>query len=297
MSPEAWSIKSILEWSIRFLQKKDTDVSRLDLELLLGHVCGLKRIELYTNYDLPLKEHEHKAFGQLFRRRLNGEPVAYLLGKKGFMHDDFEVNSDVLIPRPETELLVERSIEVLGQIRESQKLDKLRVLEIGVGSACISGTIAKLCPWLEIEAWDISAPAIEVAKKNLRSLGVGERVFLKQVDVFKFDFSSAQGRYDFILSNPPYVADDGQGLQETVERFEPSQALFGGQDGLDFYKLFAQHLLTLLKPYGVLALEFGDGQAPMIKSIFENFDWQDIQCMKDYANIDRVLTAQRPSQG
>jgi len=255
-----------------------------EAELLFTQILDCKRADLYLNRDLPLAKDKMALVSSVLRKRCCGEPLQYILGKTEFMGWEFRVDKSVLIPRPETEILVETAVKIAPQ---------LNVLDLGTGSGCIAVSLAKLLPNVKVTATDISLEALETARYNA-SLNNVEVRFL-QGDLFS-NYDLRPKAYDLIISNPPYVPtaeiDD---LQPEV-REEPVIALDGGEDGLDFYRRIINQAPLYLKAGGYLILEMGFGQAEAIREIFKFFvNFEIIEIIKDYSNIDRVIVAKKIS--
>lgn len=276
-----WTISGILTWTKQYFSEKGVDNPRLDAEVLLSHILGKDRLYLYVNFDQPLQPTELTAFRDAVKRRAERQPVAYIIGSKEFMGLDFKVSPAVLIPRPDTEILVETAISRL------EKIDKPRVLDIGTGSgAIIISVIAKLTT-AQGTAVDISSDALAVAVANARHNGVAERLQFYQGDLFG---PIAGQKFDAILSNPPYIPNsDIAGLEPEVQR-EPKLALAGGKDGLDYYRRLIDQGPAYLNSGGFMAFEVGIGQAAAIADLAKkNHSLQVSDIIKDYAGIDRVV--------
>jgi release factor glutamine methyltransferase len=226
-APAARSLIDVLRLSTGYLQDRGSDSARLDAELLVGHALGLQRIDLYLQYDRPLGDAELDTIRDLLRRRGRGEPVAYLTGVKEFYGRPFRVSPDVLIPRPETETLVERALHAAGEPGRA-----LRIADLGTGSGCIACTLALELPQATVIASDISRAALAVASENAEALGVAARVLLVEGGWE----AGLVGQVDLVVSNPPYVVRrELEDLPRDVT-FEPRRALDGGEDGLDAYR-------------------------------------------------------------
>lgn len=275
-----WTLLNILNWTQDYFAKNDIENPRLEAEILLAHSLGLNRVQLYVQFDRPLAEKERDDYKKLIKRRINQEPVAYIVGDKEFYSRKFFVSPAVLIPRPETELLVEISLELFPD-REK----KLKILDIGTGSGVLAITLQKEFPFSLVTGIDISEPALKMAQKNAENLKAS--VQFEKKDLFEnLDFSEL----DLIVSNPPYVDEkEMEKLPLTIKNYEPEIALRGGKDGLDFYKRIAQLAPSFLKKEGFLILEIGNTQAASVLSLFQ--DWPFLQIRKDYFGQDRILIA------
>ncbi|WP_177503641.1 peptide chain release factor N(5)-glutamine methyltransferase [Anaerosinus sp.] len=278
---EIWTIGSILKWTEQYFNDKGVESSRLDAEVLLSRVLGKERIYLYVHFDQPLQQMELGRFREMIKQRVKRIPVAYILGEKEFMGMDFSVSPAVLIPRPDTEILVENVIERL------KKLGNVHIVDIGTGSGAIAVSILANCLNVSGVAVDISSEALAVAKSNAIRHGVDMRLEFVKSDVYD---SLSAGQFDAIISNPPYIPDkDIAGLEPEVKR-EPYGALAGGKDGLDFYRRLIQEGIKFLKPNGFMAFEVGIYQAEDVADIGRQTGaFNHFEIIKDYGNIDRVV--------
>ncbi len=286
-----WDIGKITNWSQQYLHSRGFPSARLDSELLLAKTLDLSRLGLYTNYNRPVTAEEQKRFGILLRRRLRGEPVAYVLGHKEFMGLHFRVGPEVLIPRPETELVVEQAIVFLEKQRLlAPSAERLRVLDVGTGSGCLAIAIAKACPFVEVVAWDICEKALGVACANARDLGVGERLGFYCLDALLPSSWVGAREFTLIVSNPPYVSkEELLSVAGGVKDFEPQKALLGGDDGLQFYRIMAEYAGARLKPAGQMLWEIGANQGAESKRLLAAFAWRDVEVLEDYSRLDRVV--------
>jgi release factor glutamine methyltransferase len=256
-SQESWTILKVLNWTKGYLSEKGIDNSRLESEWMLCAALGLDRVGLYVNYDKPLSPAELSSFREMVARRAKREPLQHILGSQEFMGLDFEVSSDVLVPRYDTEVLVEEAVKKCPAAK--------RILDIGVGSGCVAVALAKALPQAEVFGVDISGKALEVAAKNARRIGV--EVDFRQGSLFQ----PLNGlTFDLIVSNPPYIPSrDIAGLQPEVRDFEPREALDGGEDGMDMYRTIIPAAGEHLNPGGWLLFEVGINQAPAVVRLFE----------------------------
>ncbi|NRA67057.1 MAG: peptide chain release factor N(5)-glutamine methyltransferase [Pseudobacteriovorax sp.] len=284
---KVWTIKEVGDWSKRFLEGK-SESHRLDSDLLLADALNCSRLELYCNFDKPVSSVEREKLKSSLQKRAQGIPVAYILGEKEFFGYRFSVNPKVLIPRPETEHLVEESIAVLKRIGDGEN----RVLDVGTGSGCIAIAIKKTLPNCIVEGVDVSEEALSIAIENSKKLDA--EVKFNRANAFSIN---AGAQYDMICTNPPYVSrkavSDGS-LSKAVADFEPELALFAEDDGLKFYIEFARNYKRLLKPGGFLLAEIGFDQADEVKSIFESQGWSDIRMVADYSGHERVIVVKNP---
>lgn len=285
---KVWTVKDILFWSTAFLRERLADASsaRLDVELLLALTLECSRIQLYTGIDKPLTATERTAFRALLRRRAAGEPMAYILGEREFYGIKLAVDSRVLIPRPETELLVD---EVLAIVRE-KNLVAPSILDIGTGSGCIAIALKKTLPKASrVEAWDISTAALALAESNAEMHSA--LVHFAQMDLHSAGAWEGAELYDFIVANPPYIAIDDPELAADVRRFEPQLALYAAENGLACYRQIAGKAARRLKSEGQLLLEIGAGMAPSVTALLEEAGWSEIRLSRDLAGHERVLRA------
>jgi len=288
---EQWTIGKLLTWMNGYLAEKGVDSPRLSAELLLSHVLARKRIELYTNFDLPVEQARLDELRGLVKRCGEHEPVAYLVGRCEFYSLQIKVNRAVLIPRPETELLVERAID-----RLRLRAKPAAILDLCTGSGCIAVAIARNVQECRIVATDSSDEALAVADQNVRAHALAERVRLLCGDLFDPLIAGLDDTsFDLIVSNPPYVSSaEMQQLDRNVKDYEPVSALHGGMDGLDVYRRIAQSVGNFLKPDGVLLLEIGYAQGPPIRALFEATGlFAEITVEKDRSNNDRIVIARR----
>lgn len=288
---EVWTIKRILEWTTGYFRDKAIDSPRLDAELLLAHVLKCERIRLYMDYDKPLSPEERAAFRALVRRRAAYEPVAYILGEREFFSRSFEVNPAVLVPRPETEHLVE---EVLGWA-EGREQQPLRVLDIGTGSGALAVVLACELPQARVVATDISAEALEVARRNAERHGVAERVELRQGDLWAPARDEPPGSFDVIVSNPPYVETSVRAsLMADVRDYEPHLALFAGRDGLDVLRGLIPGVPKYLASPGIFACEYGSSQRDAVRGLMESAGgWSAVRDIIDLQKLPRGVVGER----
>jgi len=257
--------------------------ARLDAELLAAQAFGRTRVELYTHFDQPLGDPELAAYRSLVQRRMAGESVAYILGRKEFWSLDLQVDARVLVPRPDTETLVEQVLEWLKAAPDKGRA--LRVADIGTGSGALALALKKERPGDEIFAVDVSADALEVARANANRLGL-DVTFLHGDLVSPL---AGLAPFDFIASNPPYIpSQDIAGLSPEVQR-EPRLALDGGEDGLALVHRLAGETRQLLAPGGALAMEIGADQAAAAIEILRSAGWAGIGSRRDLAGIERVV--------
>ena len=289
---KVWTILDLINWGTSYLTDKGFDEARLNIELLTSHVLHLPRIQLYTNFDRPLNDDELALFKDLFKRRLMHEPIQYIIGATEFMGFPYLVNSHVLIPRPETEILVEHVVERIQQ--KSKSGEGVRMLDIGTGSGCIAVSIAKMLPHVEIVAIDISRDALAMAQENAARNGVEQRVEFSLLDVSSIDENTFLKRFNVIVSNPPYISTaEYDRLPEEVKNYEPSIALIAETDGLKYYRFIAHQGGCVLDHNGFIAVEHGYDQSARVNEILSNEGYGSITQIKDYAGHDRCLIAER----
>jgi release factor glutamine methyltransferase len=282
-----WTVAAVLQWTSEHFKKNHMATPRLDAEVLLAHLLKTDRVGVYSHYDRPLDLKERQGFRELIRRRMKHEPVAYITGHREFFSLDFLVEPGVLIPRPETELLVEKVLE----IREEFKSKQISILDMGTGCGNIAITLAHLMPHSKITACDISRESIRISKNNAQRLGDDFVEFL-QGDLFE---PVRSRRFDMIVSNPPYITQkELETLEPDIREFEPQLALDGGEDGLDFYRRLIGESEGHLRNGGYILLEIGAYQAAAVKDIFDTTESiHYCQIMKDYAGYDRVIIGQK----
>jgi len=291
----AWTIQRLLAWITEYLTKNGVDAPRLSAEMLLSHVLGLKRIELYTQFDRVVEKDALDRLHDLVKRAGLHEPVAYLIGRTGFYSLEMEVTADCLIPRPETELLVQRAIEFL-RTREGQQ----HVCDLCTGCGCIAIAIDKSCPNARLVATDLCDKALAVAAQNVAKHGLQERVELLCGDLFDPLVPQLDAtQWDLIVCNPPYVsAAEYETLDKNVKDYEPPTALLAGADGLDLYRRIAEQIDRFLKPDGALLLEIGYSQGPAVRDLLERTAlFATIAIEKDHQNQDRIVIARRTGDG
>jgi len=278
-----WTIRKILSWSSPYLESKGVESPRLDAELLLGHALGIKRIDLYLDMDRPMAAEELESYRGLLKRRSLKEPVAYILGEKEFYSRTFHVNAKVLIPRPESELLVEQALAMapLGE----------KILEVGVGSGAVIVSVLAERGDLEGFGSDVTRQTINVAIKNATLHGVANRAAFFVGD----GFSPVKARFPLIIMNPPYIGNSqAPDLEDDVLLYEPHGALFGGNDGLDIIKEIVRNVGDHLRRKGRFIMETGYGQKEKIDDLIRSaggirtHSW-----IKDLSGKDRVVVVER----
>lgn len=275
---EPWTVLKVLQWTAGYLQEQGVEGARLDAELLLTEVLQLDRVGLYVNYDRPLEEAELAAYRQLVSRRARREPVAYILGRSEFWSLPLKVRPDVLIPRPDTEVLVEEALQ--------RACSESRILDVGTGSGAIVIALAHELPNARLVAIDLSEAALAVAQENAHSNSVAERISFQHGDLQ--DLPS--GPFELIVSNPPYIPQgDLASLQPEVRDYEPQLALAGGNDGLDCYRTLVAQAQKCLSAGGWMLLEVGLGQAEAVQQLLIEAGLIEVFCRNDYAGVARVV--------
>jgi release factor glutamine methyltransferase len=283
---ETWTIRRVLAWAAEDLKKRANPTPRLDAELLLGKVLSLPRVKLVIDAERPLAREELAAYRVLHQRRRKGEPVAYLLGVREFYGRPFRVDARVLIPRPDTEVLVE-----VGLTRTRERSLSLRALDLCTGSGCVAITIARERPTATVIGSDISAPALAVARENAVRLGAFNAA-LFEGDLFAYRPRSGPAHFDLITANPPYIPEgEAPELPVDVRDYEPHAALFAGADGLSLMRRIVEEAPRHLDEGGVLAVEVAAGQAPAVASLFEERGFGGIEKARDYGGHQRVVSA------
>lgn len=274
-------------WSADYLADKGVESARLDAEHLLSHVVGVSRLQLYLDYDRPLSQLELDGFRPLLRRRAKREPLQYIIGRQPFRELDLEVSPSVLIPRPETEALVE---EVLEWVADKGRTD-LTALDVGTGSGAIALSLAFEGTFASVLATDVDEGALSVAQRNRESAGLEGCVEFRRGDLF--DPVLEGERFDVVISNPPYVAEsESATLEPEVAEWEPRAALFGGPDGLSVLGRLVAGAGRAMRLGGLLALEVGSGQAGAVVRMLEEADeYEGVRVRRDYSGKERFVLA------
>jgi release factor glutamine methyltransferase len=281
-------------WSADYLKEKGVESPRLDAEHILAHVLGMGRLEMYLQHERPLSSGELDAFRPLLKRRAKREPLQYVLGRQAFRTLELEVGPGVLIPRPETESLVE---EVLQWARaRAPEVRALAGLDIGTGSGAIALALSAEGPFERFVATDVSAIALDLATRNRDAHGLGDRVEVRRGA--SYEPIGPDERFDAIVSNPPYVAESERGdLAPEIVDWEPAEALFGGADGLVVIQEIVCGAAAVLAPRGLLALEVGLGQAASVAALMESEGLGDVRVRKDLTGRARVVMASAERTG
>lgn len=277
-----WTIKALLAWTADHFAKKGLDSPRLDAELLLAHVLHCKRIDLIVRYDEQPNDTERAAFRQLVEKRLGRCPTAYLVGVREFYLLPFEVTSAVLIPRPDTETLVDAAIEFL------KKRPTPTALDVGTGSGCVAVSVATAAKAATVTAVDVSPDAVAVAGRNAKRNNVADRIRFLTGNLFAP--LQPGSTFDLIVSNPPYIPpSEIETLMPEVRDHEPRVALDGGTDGLAFYRRLTAEAKQWLKPGGMLMVEIGHTQGDAVRSLFQSAGFTSSKVVKDRAGRPRVV--------
>jgi release factor glutamine methyltransferase len=281
-----WTIQKLLIWTTQYFIDKKVDSPRLSAELILASVLSMSRIELYTHFDKPVPKEKLDNLHRIVKRAAQNEPVAYLIGKTEFYSIELEITKDCLIPRPETELLVERGIDFL-KARSGKQL----VCDLCTGCGSIAVAVARNFSDADIIATDISEVALKIAERNVEKYGLRQRIKLLCGDLFDPLIPQIdKAGFDLIICNPPYIsAGELEKLDKNVKDFEPKEALYGGIDGLDIYRRIAEKVDEFLKPGAALMLEVGYRQGLAVRELLEEL--QIFSDIKDFQNNDRIVIA------
>jgi release factor glutamine methyltransferase len=284
MATKIWHVLELLEWTTGFFEKHNIPNPRLDAEVLLGHLLKKSRLQLYLHFDMPVFQDDLTVFRELIKKRIARTPLSYLTNHKEFMSLDFYVDERVLIPRPETEFIVETILKTKENTPQC-------LLEIGTGSGVIATALAVNMPEWEIIATDISNDALAVAEKNRDAHDCVERITLLHGDLFEPIKTLQPARFNWIVSNPPYIMSGERDiLSPDIRDYEPHIALFAGEDGLSIIRRLIAEAPNHLHPEGKLIFEIGDKQAESVKALLdEQPTYQNYRFIKDYAGIERVV--------
>jgi len=275
------NIFNLLKQATEFLTSHNITEAQLDAEVLLCGVLKIKRNKLATIRQETLSQEQYQQYQDYLNKRITGEPVDYILGNSEFMGLIFKVNPNVLIPRPETELIVEQATKFIKENNFKQ------VLDLCTGSGAIAVSVAKYNDNVSVTASDISPKALQVAKENAVINNVSNRVEFLESNMFN---NIIDKKFDIIISNPPYVTEKEYKCLERELLFEPKNAFVAGEDGLDFYKIIAENSARYLNPKGILLLELNANISLQIADLFNDFLF--VKILKDYSDLDRILIAQ-----
>jgi release factor glutamine methyltransferase len=280
-------LKQAVDSAYQFFLQNDVPSPRLNAELLLMFVLGCDRAYLYAHPERQLNAEEQSRYDEVIRERARGCPTQYITGHQEFWGLDLIVTPAVLIPRPETEHIIETVLELM---KDRQPSERLRLVDVGTGSGCIALALATELPQAEIHACDISEDALEIARVNAARLRLGHRVLARRSDLLSI---YAGEQFDFVVCNPPYVGEsEADKVQKQVREFEPKSAVFCGHDGLEIYKRLIPEARAVLNPGGWLVMEIGFSREAEIKSLLQ--DWEDVQTTPDLQGIPRVVAAKKP---
>ena len=277
-------VKEILTKTVNYFEQHEIDRPRLDAEVLLAHVLDTERVDLYVEFNRPLTTEEVDDYRELVIKRRKGTPVAYLVGHKEFMSLEFKVTPQVLIPRPETEHVVETGLKLI----ETWEQPEITAVDVGTGSGAIIVSLVKLAD-TEIKGIgiDISESALKVAQENAAYQGVESEIDFRRGDLL----APLDQEVDLIVSNPPYVpSKELESIQEEVKQ-QPNVALDGGQDGLNYYRQLISQSQDVLKPTGQIILEIGINQAAAVTKLLQQAGFSQVEVNTDYAGIERVVKA------
>ncbi len=276
-----WRIIDVINWGVDYFENKSLENPRLEIEIFLQHILDCKKIDLYINFENEVSSHDLNTLKGYIKRRLENEPSQYIVGKSNFYGRNFYVDNNVLIPRPETEILINTCIEFLSM------KDNPEIIDIGTGSGCIGITLAKEIPSSNVIATDCSEEALAVAERNAKNIGI------KNIDFVKSDFlkQTIDLRSDLLVSNPPYIPIENiSNLMADVKEYEPSKALTDNLDGLEFYRVFSKKFDSMIKIDGALIVEVGKDKHPLkAKKIFEKSGPVNVEMINDYNGDIRVL--------
>lgn len=282
-----WTVRRILEWTTFFLKQKGVESPRLEAELLLAHARSCQRIHLYANFENEVPEEERTRMREMVQRRARREPLAYIVGSREFYGRSFEVAQGVLIPRPETETLIDVCLTYIA------KDQPVHLIEIGFGSGCIAVTLARQRLKSQVTAIDSSPAAYEIAQRNVAAHSVADRVTLISGDCLE-PLHKSENIYDGLVSNPPYIrTDEMPSLAPEVGLHEPREALVSGTDGLDLTRRIIADAARLLKPGAFLALELDPAQCAQVVGLLSESGFDGTQITKDLSGLDRIVHAVR----
>jgi release factor glutamine methyltransferase len=277
------TVLELLQTTTAYFGKKGVEQPRLNIEHLLADTLGKKRIELYLEFDRSLSAQELEPLREKVRRRAEGEPLQHLLGRWDFFGRTFKIDHRALIPRPETELLVET---LVGEFAKCDKSAN-RLVDVGTGSGVLAITLAVELPELEISAVDLSEDALALARENAVLLGVSDRITFHRSDLL----DDLDGRFHWIVANLPYIPTAELSALQREVKFDPALALDGGKDGLTIVKRLIESVPGKIESNGMIALELGQGQSQRVLGFLADQNYRDISIKKDYQGIERLLIA------
>lgn len=288
-------LKAALTAAVERLDAAEIGSPRLNAETLMMFVLGVNRAYLYAHPELQLNAEEQSRYDEVVAQRATGMPAQYIVGHQEFWGLDFVVSPAVLIPRPETEHLVETVLEIIREQQE-QVAAKLKIVDVGTGSGCVALALANELPFAQVYATDISSDALEIAKANAARLQLDGRVKFLHCNVLEpvGPNAKAVNDLDFVASNPPYVAySEADKVQRSVKEFEPEAAVFAGVNGLDVIARLMEQSHAALKPGGWLAMEIGYSMRDQVLALLEAALWEDVRVVPDLQGIPRVIAAKR----
>jgi release factor glutamine methyltransferase len=284
---DSWTIRKVLTWTTQHFEKRGVDAPRLTAEVLLAYVLKTTRVRLYVDLDRPMEKTELTTFRALIERRMGGEPTQYLTGVREFYNRPFKVDPRVLIPRPETELLVEAALHRLPRDAPGTALD------VCTGSGCLAISLAAERPQATVLATDLSPDACALARENAQALGVADRVTVLQGDLYAP--LPPDARFDVVVSNPPYIATGEIPTLSAEVRREPLLALDGGPDGLVAVRRVVKEARRWLEPGGLLAMEIGETQGSAVQALLQAAGYEDARVEKDLERRDRLAFGTQPA--
>jgi release factor glutamine methyltransferase len=288
-----WTIRDLMKFAIEHLQKLGFVEARLNVELLLAHALGFQRIQLYTNFEKPLTKEELATFRSLYERRLIHEPVQYIIGSANFMGVQLQVDSRVLIPRPETETLVEQAM-ILCKERDEERL--ISIIELGTGSGNIAIALAKYVKNVHITTIDNRRETLDAARENASRHQMDSSIDFHMIDMFEPVDQLLLRRFDMLISNPPYISsEDWDTLSTEVKRYEPRGALTDSKDGFECHKRIIELAPFLLRNDGWVLVEVGYGQAKIVAKMMADAGFSSISMVQDLQGIQRVVKGTTPS--
>lgn len=283
-------LKEVFEKTVQFFKDKKIESARFEAEILISYVLKIDRIQIYLKFDQPLGDNEIQACREIVKRRVSGEPVAYITKEKGFYSLNFEVGEGVLIPRPETELVVDQALEFIKKFQSNAPLNSPRILDLGAGSGCIGFSILKNCKEAKLTSLEKSEAAFKYLVLNQEKLNLKEQSELLLTDVLSFD--PVNFEYDLIVANPPYISSEDKEVEDNVKKFEPSSALFSEKNGYSDIFSWSNKYKNYLKPTGCMLFEIGYKQGDDVKNYFKNnLNFQNVEILKDLSGLDRVVKA------
>jgi release factor glutamine methyltransferase len=287
LADESWTVGRLLTWTTDYLKRRGSESPRLDAEVMLAHVLEWQRVQLYTHFDAVVGERSRSGFRELVRRRAQGTPVAYLVGRKEFFSLPFAVSQSVMIPRPESEFVVTEYLALTSHLASPRSVD------VGTGSGCLAIAASHRQPQARFVAIDICEQALEVARRNAAQLGVADRIDFRLGD--QLGPVAGEGPFDAIISNPPYIPRDNiERLEPGVRHYEPRMALDGGPDGLQMVSRLIDECVGILKPGGHLILEIGSDQERPVRALIEaQAQLRLAPTVHDHAKHPRVIRATR----